>query len=171
MDSPPLLPIPQLLGQSTNPITAYQQLITASPTQKPNQPLLIIASAGISVVVTTELLTNALKAMLHGLGVDSNLVSLHSLCRQPTMLVQMFQMRRGMVTRAVRWLSGATLLSHSSYTAQCVQSWSDMWPHFHHSSSLPHWVHTHRLGGRDFSWNVMFNSVLCYSLTASCNHK
>ena len=76
MDSAPLLPIPQLPGQATDLIAAYQQLIVASPNQKPNQPLFTMASAGGPVIVNTRLLTNAaLKHMLHGLGMDSTLSS------------------------------------------------------------------------------------------------
>ena len=81
MDKTPLVAIPQLQGQATDPLAAYKDLLAVSPTTKNNQPLLTMVSKGKTVAVTSGALGRALRIMVAELGYDTKLYSLHSLRR------------------------------------------------------------------------------------------
>ena len=73
----PALPIPAIKSHLPNPVAAYRQHITASPTSSPNQPHLTISSGRHQKVVTNKMLSTALALTLDGLSLDSSLYSLH----------------------------------------------------------------------------------------------
>ena len=118
MGSALLPPIPQLSDKP--PITEYQQLIAASSTKKPIQPLPTMASVEGLAIVTTELLTNALKDM-YGLDIDSSLHSLQTLCREGTTATYHTGVDILDVKRHGNWSSEACCdysMAHALHTAQ-----------------------------------------------------
>ena len=74
-----MLPIPEVKGHPINQVAAYADLLTASPTFHPNEPLLTIGSGKSKTVVTLPMLANGLRTMLDALCLDTSLCSLHSL--------------------------------------------------------------------------------------------
>ena len=78
----PVLPIPAVLGHSADPVTAYCQLQTSSPTTSPDQPLLTHNTQHHCTTLTVSMLTKALTVLLDALGLDPGLFSLHSLWRE-----------------------------------------------------------------------------------------
>ena len=65
-------------GHPSDPIKAYLDLMAASPTTHPNQPLLIIPTGGTTTVVTIPTLAIAFNILLEALHLDPGLYSLHS---------------------------------------------------------------------------------------------
>ena len=74
----PIPPIPAVSGHLEDPLAADRELLMTSPTTTPNQPLLIVTK-GITVLpITVAILARALAVMVHSLGLDTSLYSLHS---------------------------------------------------------------------------------------------
>ncbi len=76
-----MLPLPDLKGHPADPVEAFRQLESASPSSSSMQPLLTCPSPRGPVTVTTPQLASALKDMLESLGLRACLYSLHSLRR------------------------------------------------------------------------------------------
>ena len=77
----PVLPIQEVLGHPTDLVATYCLLLASSPTISVDQPLLICLHWGLCTTVRVPILSRALSALLHTLGFDAGLYSLHSLCR------------------------------------------------------------------------------------------
>ena len=77
----PVLLIPDVPGHPADPVAAYHLLFIASPTTSPDQLLLSYLQQGHRTMVTVPILSQALASLLHDLGYDAGLFSLHSLCR------------------------------------------------------------------------------------------
>ena len=75
----PVIPIPSIQGHPADPVKAYLDLLAASPTSHPNQPLLTITSGGTTMIVTMPTLVKAFSILLEALRLDTCLYSLHSL--------------------------------------------------------------------------------------------
>ena len=83
-----VLPIPGVPSHPAEPVAAYHQLFTSSPTTSSDQPLLTYNTQCCSTTVTVSMLSRALSVLLDALGLDPVLFSFHSLWRggpqQPT---------------------------------------------------------------------------------------
>lgn len=77
----PLIPLPALPGHSMDPLQAYKDLLAASPTTHPTQPLLTYTLNGYKHVLTSPLLNRLLSDMLGSLGFNEQDYSFHSLRR------------------------------------------------------------------------------------------
>ena len=73
-------PHPVSAGTPSNPVTDYC-LLTALSTTSPDQPLVTYLHQGHRTMVMIPTLSPALVALLHDLGYDTSLFSLHSLHR------------------------------------------------------------------------------------------
>ena len=60
------------------PVAAYHLLLAASPTMSPDQPYLTYLPQGRRTMVTVPILSRALAGLLHDLGYNASLFSLHS---------------------------------------------------------------------------------------------
>ena len=76
----PVIHIAQVRGHPTDPVQAYRDLLGASPTTHPNQPL-IFTSGCTRTVVTIPMLVSALNILLEALQLDTKLYLLNSLRR------------------------------------------------------------------------------------------
>ena len=77
-----MLPMPTLTGHPANPVAGYRQLLVASLTSSPNQPVLTITNGGPTTQVTLCMLARAFSIMIKALGFNPGLYSLHSLRRE-----------------------------------------------------------------------------------------
>ena len=74
MGNTTLLPTPTL----PDPVAAYLQLLQAFTTRTANQPVLTLVHNGQIQTVMVPTLARALGLMLHALGLETGLYSLHS---------------------------------------------------------------------------------------------
>lgn len=72
------VPVPAIPGHTCDPVLAYQQMLAAIPTRRPNEPLLMHMDRS---PVTTRTLARTLKSILLALGVAASHYSLHSFRR------------------------------------------------------------------------------------------
>jgi len=77
----PLIPLPEIPGHPLCPLQAYRELLAASPTTSPRQPLLTATTPAGRQTLTAPLLARLLKDMLNALRQDAGLFSFHSLRR------------------------------------------------------------------------------------------
>ena len=77
----PVIPIQRVHEHPMDPVKAYLNLLAASPTTRPNQPILTISVRGTTMVVTISMLPRAFNILLEALHLDPGLYSLHSLRR------------------------------------------------------------------------------------------
>ena len=75
----PVIPIAHVMGHPADPVQAYQDLLAASPTTHPNQPLLTFNSGGSRMAVIIPMLVSSLNILLEALLMDTSLYSLHIL--------------------------------------------------------------------------------------------
>ena len=75
----PVIPILEVNGHPADLVAAYAELLAASPTSHPNQPLLTIGSGRARKVVTIPMLVSGFRIMLDALNLETALYSLHSL--------------------------------------------------------------------------------------------
>ena len=73
--------IPSLHSHPADPVAAYTELMAASPTTSPNQPILTMPGRHTYWVVTVSMLSADLNILLDALSLDASLYSLHSLRR------------------------------------------------------------------------------------------
>ena len=76
-----LLPIPAVKSHMADLAAAYQELLAALPTTSPNQMLLTLMEGSTRITATVFMLVKAFKIMIHALGLDQTLYTLHSLRR------------------------------------------------------------------------------------------
>ena len=81
----PVLPIPEVLGHPADPVDSFHQLMSSSPSSKPNHPILTYVSDGHIITVTLPMLASALSIMLEALVLYPAIYSLHSLCSEGVM--------------------------------------------------------------------------------------
>ena len=83
MAETPVLPLPARQMAPADPLTAYRDLLTASPTISPNQPLFMVTKETTVITSAISMLarSRALAVMLQSLGLDTTLYSFHSLRR------------------------------------------------------------------------------------------
>ena len=72
-------PIPRVHGHPVDPVKAYLDLLAASPTTYPNQPLLTFSDGGTTTVMTIPMLARAFNILLEALPLDPGHYTLHSL--------------------------------------------------------------------------------------------
>ena len=65
-----VLLILDVAGHAANPMVAYKDLLAASPTTSPNQPLLTVNRKGKMTVITVDMLSRAPRVMLDALGME-----------------------------------------------------------------------------------------------------
>ena len=75
----PVILIPNVQWHPSDHVKAYLDLLAASPTSHPNQPLLTITSVGTTMIVTIPTLVKTFSIFLKALHLDTGLYSLHSL--------------------------------------------------------------------------------------------
>ena len=107
MERLPLLPIPHLPGQDTDPVQAYRDLLLDSPTQHPNQPLLTLDTPAGPKAITTTLLSETFQAMIAAMHLDTAMYSLHSLRRGGATAAYMAGVDKLHVKRHGNWSSNA----------------------------------------------------------------
>ncbi len=81
LGSTPLIPLPEIPRHPLCPLQAYRELLAASPTTSPRQPLLTAKSSTGRQTLTAPLLSRLLTDMLAALNQDPGLYSFHSLRR------------------------------------------------------------------------------------------
>jgi hypothetical protein len=77
----PLIPLPAIPGNPLDPVQAFKDLIAATPTVHPKQPLLTYKLGSRLQVLTAPLLNKLLAEMLSVLHLDPQEYSFHSLRR------------------------------------------------------------------------------------------
>ena len=98
-------------------MAAYRQLLQCSPTLTAKQPLLTLVHNGHLQTVTIPTLAKALGLMLHVLGMDTGLYSLHSLHRGGAMAAYRARADQLDIKRHGTWSSDAFL---GYITTPCV---------------------------------------------------
>ena len=66
-----MLPIPNVQGHPTDSVAGFRALLVMSPTTDTNQPLLAVTKDRNQKVVTTFMLSRAMKVQLEALQLDS----------------------------------------------------------------------------------------------------
>ena len=89
MGNTPLLPIPTIPEHPADQVAAYRQLLQVSTTLTANEPLLTLVHNGHLQTVTILMLEKSLGLILHALGMDRGLYSVHSLRRGGAMAAYM----------------------------------------------------------------------------------
>ena len=81
MENIPLVPLPTVHGSPTDPVAAFNALLSLHPTIHQDQPLLTMPTKKSYEVITSAQLALCLAELLRSLKLDPTVFSLHSLCR------------------------------------------------------------------------------------------
>jgi hypothetical protein len=107
MENIPLVPLPTVHGSPTDPVAAFNALLSLHPTIHQDQPLLTMPTKKSYEVITSAQLALCLAVLLRSLKLDPTVFSLHSLRRGGATTAYRAGVDQMSVKRHGRWHSDA----------------------------------------------------------------